>query len=276
MALARQVTEIRAVSDSSGSLNSKYFFINGITADSTKDVGFKITEYYVWIDVSSGGSDPSISGKTGVEVDISTNDSAATVATAVQNALDGLSDFAGASVSSGVLQVTNANKGAATEASDVNTNFIITTTTSGVGLLSSNLKFPEDTSLYFVRGDHLGLISSYDSDGSSRTDRKAYQAVDHNIVNGLLIHYYGNPNKVTAITDTPDVDNLFHSAIVDYVKKCLYMDRAGSVSDAGQSQVAMNLMLQHERKYDMAIKKYGTKKRSKTGGTRAVVPASFM
>ena len=74
-----------------------------------------------------------------------------------------------------------------TEASDVNTGFTITTTTSGVGLLSSNLKFPEDTSLYFIRGDHLGLISSYDSDGSSRTDRKAYQAVDHNIVNGFPV-----------------------------------------------------------------------------------------
>tara|TARA_R100000697_G_scaffold7112_1_gene12707 strand:- start:300 stop:1124 length:825 start_codon:yes stop_codon:yes gene_type:complete len=273
MALASQITRITTVADSSGSLNGKYFFINGVTADSTKDVGFKITEYYVWIDVSSGGSDPSISGKTGIEVDISTNDSDATVATAVKNALDSLDDFT--AVISGFVGVTNSNKGAVTEASDFNTGFTITTTTSGVGLLSSNLKFPEDTSLYFIRGDHLGLISSYDSDGSSRTDRKAYQAVDHNIVNGLLIHYYGNPNKVTAITDTPDVDNLYHSAIVDYVKKCLYMDRAGKTSDGNRAQMAMNLMMRHERKFDMAIKKYGTKKRSKTGGTRAVVPASF-
>ena len=142
--------------------------------------------------------------------------------------------------------------------------------------MASEIKHPEDKVLYFIRGDHLGLITTFSSTGKSRTDRKAFQAFDHSVTNGLLIHYYGNPNKVTAITNTPDVDNLFHSAIVDYVKKCLYMDRAGSASDAGQSQVAMNLMLQHERKYDMAIKKYGTKKRSKTGGTRAVVPASFM
>jgi hypothetical protein len=53
------------------------------------------------------------------------------------------------------------------------------------------------------------------------------------------------------------------------------MDRAGTESDASMAQVSMNLMMQHERKFDMAVKKYGTKKRSKTGGTRAVVPASF-
>ena len=275
MALASQVTKVDAVADSSRSLNSKYFLINGVTADSTKDVGFKVTEYYVWIDVDNSGSDPSLSGKTGVEVDISINANASTVASAISSALGALDDFNGSTTGVSSASIQNANKGSVTEASDVNTGFTITTTTSGVGLLSSNLKFPEDTSLYFIRGDHLGLISSYDSDGSSRTDRKAYQAVDHNIVNGLLVHYYGNPDKVTAITDTPDVDNLYHSAIVDYVKKCLYMDRAGKTSDGNRAQIAMNLMMQHERKFDMAIKKYGTKKRSKTGGTRAVVPASF-
>ena len=141
--------------------------------------------------------------------------------------------------------------------------------------MASNIKYPEDKVLYFIRGDHLGLITTFSSTGESRTDRKAYQAFDHSVTNGLLLHYYGNPSKVTAITDTPDVDNLYHSAIVDYVKKCLYMDRAGSTSDNNRAQIAMNLMSRHERKFDMAIKKYGTKKRSKTGGTRAVVPASF-
>ena len=53
------------------------------------------------------------------------------------------------------------------------------------------------------------------------------------------------------------------------------MDKAGTESEPGMAQVSMNLMMQHERKFDMAIKKYGTKKRSKTGGTRAVVPTSF-
>ena len=141
--------------------------------------------------------------------------------------------------------------------------------------MASNIKYPEDKVLYFIRGDHLGLITTYSSTNESRTDRKAYQAFDHSVTNGLLFHYYGNPSKVTAITNTPDIDNLFHSAIVDYVKKCLYMDKAGTASDAGMAQIALSLMMQHEKKFDQAVKKYGTKKRSKTGGTRAVVPNSF-
>ena len=141
--------------------------------------------------------------------------------------------------------------------------------------MASYFKYPEDQLLYFIRGDHLGLITTYSSAGETRTSRKSFQAVDHSVTNGLLIHYYGNPKRVTAITDTPDIDNLFHSAIVDYVKKCLYMDRAGVSPDPNTAQVSMGLMAQHERRFDNAIKKYGVRKRSKTGGTRAIVPANF-
>ena len=274
MALVAEVTTITCRPDESGSLQSKYFFINTVEVDTTINVGYKIVEYYVWMDVSSGGSDPAISGKTGIEVDIATDNNAATVATAVKNALHALANFS-ATIDSNVVTVTNANKGAVTDASDNNTNNAIAVTTQGTGQLTGNIKYPEDQVLYFIRGDHLSLVTTYSSSAETRTARKAYQAIDHNMVNGMLIHYYGNPKRVTAITDTPDVDNLFHSAIVDYVKKCLYMDRAGSTGDANRSQVAMGMMAQHERKFNNAIKKYGNRKRSKTGGTRAIVPANF-
>lgn len=277
MALAQEVTKITTVADSSGSLSGRSFFINAIEADSTTDVGFKTVEYYVWMDVDNGSSDPSHSGKTGVEVNISANDTANTVATAVKNALDALSNFS-ASVSTNEVTVTNANRGSVVDASEPssgNTGFTISTTTQGTGQLVGNIKYPEASVNYFIRGDHMGIITNYDSESETRTARKSYTAIDHNIVNGLLIHYYGNPKKVTAITDKPDVDNLFHSAIVDYVKKCLYMDRAGTASDGNIAQVSMGLMAQHERSFNNAVKKYGTKKRSKTGGTRAIVPADF-
>jgi hypothetical protein len=141
--------------------------------------------------------------------------------------------------------------------------------------MASNIKYPENRVLYFIRGDHLGLITTYDSSGDTRTSRKMYQAFDHAVTDGLIVHYYGNPTKVTSVTQTPDIDNLFHSSIVDYVKKCLYMDKAGNEKDAGMAQVSLSLMMQHERKFDTAIKKYGTKKRSKTGGVRAIVPSNF-
>ena len=141
--------------------------------------------------------------------------------------------------------------------------------------MASNIQYPEDRVVYFIRGNHLGIITTYDSTGASRTDRKAYQAFDHDVTNGLLLNYYGNPKKVVSITETPDIDNLFHSALVDYVKKCLYMDRAGSESDAGRAQVSMGMMTQHQNRFDLAVKKYGTRKRTKVGGARAVSVPDF-
>jgi len=279
MALAAEITRVVTVADSSSSLNNKYFLINAINTDATVNVGYKTVQYYVWMNVGSAGSDPSVSGATGVEVTFAADASPSTVATAVKNKLDATTGFS-ASVGVGagndnIVTVTNTNRGSVTDASDNNTGFTISTTTQGTGQLTGNVKYPENQILYYIRGDHLSLVTTYSSSAETRTSRKAYQAIDHNMVNGMLIHYYGNPKRVTAITDTPDVDNLFHSAIVDYVKKCLYMDRAGSTGDANRSQVAMNMMVQHERKFNNAIKKYGNRKRSKTGGTRAVVPADF-
>jgi len=279
MALAAEITRVVTVADSSSSLNNKYFLINAINTDTTVNVGYKTVQYYVWMNVGSAGSDPSVSGATGVEVTFAADASAPTVATAVKNKLDATTGFS-ASVGVGagndnIVTVTNTNRGSVTDASDNNTGFTVSTTTQGTGQLTGNVKYPENQILYYIRGDHLSLVTTYSSSAETRTSRKAYQAIDHNMVNGMLIHYYGNPKRVTAITDTPDVDNLFHSAIVDYVKKCLYMDRAGSTGDANRSQVAMNMMVQHERKFNNAIKKYGNRKRSKTGGTRAVVPADF-
>ena len=141
--------------------------------------------------------------------------------------------------------------------------------------MASNLKYPEDQVLYFIRAAQVGLITTYSSTSETRTSRKAYQAIDHAVTNGLLIHYYGSPKRVTAITDTPDVDNLLHSSIVDYVKKCLYMDKAGRSADPGATQASLALAANHEKRFNDAIKKYGVRKREKTGGTRAVVPANF-
>jgi len=279
MALAAEITKIIAVADSSSSLNNKYFLINAVNTDTTVNVGYKTVQYYVWMNVGSAGSDPSVSGATGVEVTFAADASAPAVATAVKNKLDATTGFS-ASVGVGAgndttVTVTNTNRGSVTDASDNNTGFTISTTTQGTGQLTGNIKYPDNQILYYIRGDHLSLVTTYSSSAETRTSRKAYQAIDHNMVNGMLVHYYGNPKRVTAITDTPDVDNLFHSAIVDYVKKCLYMDRAGSTGDANRSQVAMGMMAQHERKFNNAIKKYGNRKRSKTGGTRAIVPANF-
>ena len=142
--------------------------------------------------------------------------------------------------------------------------------------MASNINFPENSALWFVEGDKLALITKTDSSGNSRTtERKLYKAIQESITDGLLIHYYGEPNSVVSINDTPDIDNTLHVAIVDYVKKCLYMDKAGASSDPGVSQSAMQMMIQHERRFNETVKRYGMRKRDKTGGTRAVLPYDF-
>ena len=142
--------------------------------------------------------------------------------------------------------------------------------------MASNINFPENSALWFVEGDKLALITKTDSSGNSRTtDRKLYKAIQESITDGLLIHYYGEPNSVVSINDTPDIDNTLHVAIVDYVKKCWYMDKAGAASDPGVSQSAMQMMIQHERRFNETVKRYGMRKRDKTGGTRAVLPYDF-
>lgn len=117
-----EVTEVTTVADVAGSLNDTYWLLNSPT-----------TEYYVWYNVSGGGTDPSIGGKTGIEVAISTNDTANDVASATQSAIDSESDFA-ASVSTNVVTVTNAAVGSVADAEDgaSATGFSFNVTTQGI------------------------------------------------------------------------------------------------------------------------------------------------
>ena len=140
--------------------------------------------------------------------------------------------------------------------------------------MASNLKYPEDQVLYFIRGDQLGLVSTYSSTSETRTSRKAYQAIDHSVTNGLLIHYSSDPRKVTSVSDTPNIDNSFHLALVDYVKMCLYMDRAGS-SIGESSAVSFQLSEMHKRKFNETVRRFGNRRREKTGGTRSILPYNF-
>ena len=81
--------------------------------------------------------------------------------------------------------------------------------------MASNINFPEDRVVYFLKGDAIGVVSSYSSTGETRTSRKMWQPLDHAVANGLVLHYWAEPKKVTAITDTPDIDNAFHLSIID-------------------------------------------------------------
>lgn len=116
-----EVTSVTCVADVAGSLAGRYFLI------SAGDSG---TNYYIWFKVSGSGSDPAIVGRTGVEIAISTNDSATAVAAAVAAVLNPMSDFA-ASSSLAVLTITNALGGLTTDAAAGNSGFSVSVTTQG-------------------------------------------------------------------------------------------------------------------------------------------------
>ena len=135
--------------------------------------------------------------------------------------------------------------------------------------MASNYKDPSNYLAWYVEGDELALVTSKtSSDGSSTvlasSDKGSWKAIDEAVTNGLLISYNAEPAKVTALTDYPDIDNSMHNAIVDYIKYKLYLD-------SGTPEL-VSLALTHKRNWEESVKRFGMKKRDKTGGTRAVVP----
>ena len=138
--------------------------------------------------------------------------------------------------------------------------------------MASNITYPDKSMLWFIEGDKLALLTNVDSSGNTRaTDRKQWKAITESVVDGILLSYQGEPNKVTSITSSIDIDNTLQVSIVDYVKRCLYMDKAAK---GGQedSAVSLSLAREHNRRFKEGVRKYGQRKREKTGGTRAVVP----
>jgi hypothetical protein len=78
-------------------LNNTYFFLNSAN---------NLTEYYFWYNVSGSGIDPSIFGKTGVMVSISSVSNSAQVANYTKNAIDSTLEFI-TNIEGDVLSISN-------------------------------------------------------------------------------------------------------------------------------------------------------------------------
>jgi hypothetical protein len=125
-----EVTSIVCKPDVAGSLNNTYIWIHSTSAD-----------FYIWFNINSAGSDPSLSG-TAIPITGATNVTAATLATSIKSALDALS---GGSVftttrATATLTITNGVAGKVTNAADgaVPSDFTVSTTTNGVTSPSSS------------------------------------------------------------------------------------------------------------------------------------------
>ena len=117
-----EVSEIVCGPDIGDSLDGTYWTFNdGATA------------YYVWYDTPAGSGDPTPGG-TGIQVIISTNDTAETVKNATIASING----SGAAVVAyddevDTFFLVNDNTGAVTNSADFNTGFTVTTTVDGTG-----------------------------------------------------------------------------------------------------------------------------------------------
>ena len=270
--LAQEVTSVTCVAKSAIDA-SEYFLLYGMGSD------FEENAYHVWFDVAGGDAEPSGLSSTGIECDISSVSTATAVGGVVATQVAANADFS-ASNDSGTVTITNAVRGTVTDAADGNIggSFAVSTTTQGTGTKNSNHKHPEDDMAWFIQGDHLAVVTTKGSSSTSVHSKLGdWKSIDESVIEGFLIHYMAEPNAVSAITDTPDIDNTLHSFLVDYVKCKLYMDRAGqlSVSDANASAISMNLSSQHERKWKECLIKYGSKKRDKIGGARRIMPSNL-
>ena len=142
--------------------------------------------------------------------------------------------------------------------------------------MASSYNYPEDKISYFIRGNHLAIVTTRgETSGTTHSLEGQYKPIDEAVTNGVLIHYYAEPDTVSAITDIPDVDNVFHTSIIDYVKARLYQDKAGTTTDPNISAISLNLSNLHQGNFLNSVQKNGMRKRDKTGGSRAIVPPDF-
>ena len=126
---------------------------------------------------------------------------------------------------------------------------------------------------WYLKGDDLAIITNkYDSTVNANSE---YVAIDESVTDGILIEYLAEPDAVTAITDTPDIDNTLHLSLVDYVKHRLYMDKAGKEDDPNKALISERLSQMFEKKWNDAVKRFGMKRRDKVGGGRVVIPQDF-
>jgi hypothetical protein len=109
-----------SIQDGADTLNDQYFYI--FSANDT-------TEYYVWFNFNSTGTDPNIAGKTGIEVPFVISDTLVDISeriTLLIGALDGFTTNY-----EGCIYITNYQIGTSTDSIDVNSGSSISTNVAG-------------------------------------------------------------------------------------------------------------------------------------------------
>lgn len=163
---AQNVTSVTAVADVAGSLASKYFTFNAISATGVAQ------PYYVWYKVSGTGTDPLVPGATGIEVDISTGATAATVASTTITALNASAAATYVTIAgTNPFTITNKYFGVVTASANgtASPGFTITTSTAGAAsnLNSKWFKFTFASQYYvWLNVNGQGVLPTFPTSGT--------------------------------------------------------------------------------------------------------------
>ena len=134
--------------------------------------------------------------------------------------------------------------------------------------ISSSYTDPSDTFVWWIEGDRLAIATT-DGDGdtteTSESKLKAVQIGSRNdqIIAGLVISYYAEPDKLSSITGTIDLDNTLQPALIYYVKAQALMDASAREDDPNKAMIKSQASQICMQQYQQIIRKYGMKKNDK-------------
>lgn len=145
--------------------------------------------------------------------------------------------------------------------------------------VDSPYKDPSKTFVWWIEGDRLAIATSEGDVNTTETSEGKLKPVQlgsgNTVTGGLIISYHAEPDKLTSITGTIDVDNVLQPALIEYVKAKALMDAASREDNPQIAQIRMAAAQQSLASYREALRKFGMKKNDKIGGTRAIVPSNI-
>lgn len=174
--VAAEVFTVTTVADVAGSLNNKYILFQTIDGSGVT------TDRYAWFNVSAGGTDPALVGKTGHAVAITTGDTADAVANALAGILNGLTDLNAAAVTN-VVTATMQSNGEVVDATAGNSGMVVAVTVQGNG--ADRITFTAKS-----KGAYGNSIRVKVEDGS--VSGKKYTVIDESANAVLPVEVYDN------------------------------------------------------------------------------------
>lgn len=146
--------------------------------------------------------------------------------------------------------------------------------------VDSTFKDPSVNFVWWIEGDKIAIATSEGDGGTTETGNGRLKAPiigsgSDVITNGMLISYYAEPDKLSSITGTIDLDNALQPALILYVKAKALMDAAARTNNPELASIKLQSAQMAMAEYKEMITKYGARRRDKTGGTRGVTPANF-